>query len=391
MRRRAARTTARRAALGWAIVLTTAAAIPPLGAQQSTFNAHDDYTEYHLLDPASHAFHIVYYLNQRQVGATTVLNQTRSGSEGSDISVTDPQTGQPLKFEYRTGAELTTAGETGRLNAAEHYIRAFLARPVPEGGEGRVRIEKTYRDEKSYSAQNEEIVFARSLGIGRNAIVLPKGFVIGSSNVAAQVTALADGRLKLVFENVNTYASDVSIRGRKSAAPVVPALKVVERAFDFAKTLYDLGDVAVHRVAVRHEYVETRTGATPPVEFLARHRLANVVATDMDSGRPLVLSQRGGAWTVALATAIQHERQSAHVRIAGEESDAGYRLEGSYLAWEKSVHEPRTTILLPAGWEPVAISSPATVTTTREGRVAIQVYNPRVEPAAVAIRAVRAK
>ena len=323
MRRAQERTTIWRAALASATwVLVAALAALPLRAQQSTFNAHDDYTEYHLLDPASHAFHIVYYLNQRQVGATTVLNQTRSGSEGSDISVTDPQTGEALKFEYKTGAELATAGEAGRLNAAEHYIRAFLPRPVPEGGEGRVRIEKTYTDEKSYYAQNEEIVFARSLGIGRNAIVLPKGYVIGSSNVAAQVMALPDGRVKLVFENVNTYASDVSIRGRKSAAPVVPALKVVERAFDFAKTLYDLGDVAAHRVAVRHEYVETRIGATPSVEFLARHRLTNVVVTDMDTGRPLVASQRGGAWTVALATPIQHERQSAHVRIAGEDADA---------------------------------------------------------------------
>ena len=80
---------------------------------------------------------------------------------------------------------------------------------MPEGGEGRCCIEKTYLDDKSYYTQGEAIVFARSLGIGRNAIVLPVLLITGSSNVAAQVTALPDGRVKFVFENVNGYAADV--------------------------------------------------------------------------------------------------------------------------------------------------------------------------------------
>jgi len=35
----------------------------------------------------------------------------------------------------------------------------------------------------------------------------------------------------------------------------------------------------------------------------------------------------------------------------------------------------------------MTVSAPATVTTTREERVAIQVYNPRLEPAAIQLRA----
>ena len=360
-------------------------------ARQASFNAHDDFTEYHMLDPASHQFHIVYYLNQRQAGATTLLNQTRSGSAGSDISVTDPQTGQPLKHEYKTGAELNAAGETGRLAATEHYIRAFLPRPVPAGGEGRVRIEKTYLDEKSYYAQGDEIVFARSLGIGRNAIVLPKGYAVTSSNVASQLTALPDGRLKLIFENINTYAADVMIRGRKSTAAASTPVPIVERAFDFGKTLYDLGDPASHEIAVRHEYVETRVGARVTPEFFTRHRLTGVVVTDMDTGKPLVAAERAGKWTIDLATPIARDTETAHISITGRDQDPAFRIDGSSLVWQKTLAEPRVTVLLPAGWEVAVMSTPVTVTTTRDGRVAIQIYNPRIEPAAMILRAVRAR
>lgn len=358
-------------------------------AQQSPFNSHDDYTEYQLLDPSSHQFHIVYYLNQRQAGATTLLNQTRSGSAGSDVSVSDPQTGQPLKFEYKTGAELAASGETGRLNAEEHYIRAFLPRPVPAEGEGRVRIEKTYLDEKSYFTQGEAIVFARSLGIGRNAIVLPAGYALASSNVAGQVMALETGRIKVAFENVNGYAADVQIRGRKSDAPIAPGVPVIERGFDFSKTLYDLGEPETHRITVRHEFVETAVGDRAALGFLARHAIADPVVTDLDSGHRLTVEGATVARVAKLEVPIANSTQSAHVRIAGVAADPAYRIDRGQLAWETQLREPRTTILLPAGWEVTTISAPATVTTTREDRVAIQVYNPRLEPAAMAIRAVR--
>lgn len=370
-----------------ACLMTIGALAAGLAAQQSPFNAHDDYTEYNLLDPASHQFHIVYFLNQRRPGATSLLNQTRSGSAGSDIAVRDPQTGQPLKFEYKTGAELAAAGEPGRLAAEEHYIRAFLPRPVPEGGEGRVRIEKTYLDEKSYFTEGADIVFDRSLGIGRNAIVLPAGYSVVSSSVAGQVMARADGRLKIAFENVNTYAAAVVIRGRKTGAAIASQAQVVERAFDFAKTLYDLQEPDTHRVAVRHEYVETRKGTRATLTFLSRHRLSEAAVTDMDSGKPLKVTTEAGRSVAELELPIATADQSAHLRIAGVEQDAAYRVDRGELVWEKTLHEPRTTILLPSGWDVMTVSTPATIGFTPEGRVVIQVVNPRLEPAAIAVRA----
>ena len=49
------------------------------------------------------------------------------------------------------------------------YLRVKLARPVPENGESRLRIDKTYSDPKSYYLDGDQIVFSRSLGIKRNS------------------------------------------------------------------------------------------------------------------------------------------------------------------------------------------------------------------------------
>jgi hypothetical protein len=356
-------------------------------AQQSPFNWHDDYTAYHLLDPASHQFHIVYYLNQRQAGATTVLNQTRSGSEGSDIAVVDPRTGRPLKFDYRTGKELAAEGEAGRLAPAEHYIRAFLPQPVPEGGEGRVRIEKTYLDERSYFADGEEVVFARSLGIGRNAIVLPAGYGLASSNVAGQVMATSDGRVKVSFENVHGYAADVNIRGVRVPGAPAKGLPVGERAADFSKTLFDLGDPGAHEVRIEHQYVETMVGPRAAPMFLTRHALIDLRALDMDTGRTIVPMQEGTRVALSLAMPLGSGIETTHIRVTGVERDPAYRLDGGHLVWETTLHEPRSVILLPAGWHLISLSTPAIVSTGRDGRVVIRLANPRAEPVGLALKA----
>ena len=109
---------------------------PRRSAQGQPYYSHDNHTEYDLLDPSTHSFAIVYFLTERRPGATVVLNQTRSGSAGSDISVFDPATGEPLKFEYLSGAELTADGTPGRFDPQEHYIRAHLPRPVKEAQRG---------------------------------------------------------------------------------------------------------------------------------------------------------------------------------------------------------------------------------------------------------------
>ena len=105
------------------VMLLALATAGPAAAQGQPYYAHDNHTEYDLLDPSSHAFAIVYFLTERRVGATVVLNQTRSGSAGSDISVFDPVSGEPLEFEYLTGAELTGDGTAEDVHRTRCDVR----------------------------------------------------------------------------------------------------------------------------------------------------------------------------------------------------------------------------------------------------------------------------
>ncbi len=359
------------------LLVLTAIGVRPSSAQGQPYYSHDNHTEYDLLEPTSHSFAIVYFLTERRPGATVVLNQTRSGSAGSDIAVFDPVTGEPLTFEYLSGAELTADGTTGRFDPQEHYIRAHLTRPVKDGSEGRVKILKTYMDEKSYYAQGDDIVFARSLGIARNAIVLPKDYNLVSSNVAAQVFALPDGRLKVSFEHDNGYAADVTIRARKRGAPIRSSLAVVDRNFDFSKTLYDLHAPETHKAAITHEYLERAIGQRSKIALLDHVKLANVTVTDVDTGDPLKTIAERGATFAALATPIAKPTQSARLRVTGTLTEPTYTIVDGQLAWEQMLRTPRSTILLPAGYEVTAVSVPATVSTQADGRVVIQVFDGR--------------
>ncbi len=88
----------------------------------------------------------------------------------------DRATGKALSFQVVSGDAAKAEGLTD-ADVATDYIRVQLARPVPaDGGEGRIRILKTYEDRKSYYPDGDTIVFARSLGIKRNAVVLPQGY-----------------------------------------------------------------------------------------------------------------------------------------------------------------------------------------------------------------------
>src|SRR5579864_929120 len=135
------------------------------------------YTEYEILAPGSESFRIRYLPETTRVGATELVNATRGGSEGGDIQVFDPRTGKALQFTYTPDPN----------NPDTHAIHATLPMPVPEGGIGRVLIFKTYKDDRTYQMNGEDIVWVRSLSAYRLAVLLPKGFAFLSSNVAAQM------------------------------------------------------------------------------------------------------------------------------------------------------------------------------------------------------------
>src|SRR5438477_8981306 len=176
----------------------------------------DTYTRYELLAPDSHQFKIYYEVTETRAGARFHFNQIREGSEASDESVIDLATGKPLKFEVVTGTQAKTDSPVENFSAAAHYIKVFLAHPVPASGEYRLEIIKTYKDDKSYYTEGDQIVFKRPLGIPRNSIILPTGYEIVSCSVAAQVLMEKDGCLKLAFVNPGSGGQlEVLIKARK--------------------------------------------------------------------------------------------------------------------------------------------------------------------------------
>ena len=81
------------------------------------------------------------------------------------------------------------------------YLRVHLGAPVPMGGETRIRILKTYTDAASYLVKDGQLVFARSLGIKRNVVLLPKGWELIECASPAIVSTDPDGRVRVSFVN----------------------------------------------------------------------------------------------------------------------------------------------------------------------------------------------
>ena len=193
------------------------------GMAAAQFISADTYTGYELLAPETHQFKIYYEVTETRVGARFHFNQIREGSEASDESVMDLATNRPLKFEVVTGAQAKVDSPAEIFGATVHYIKVYLAHPVPVNGEYRLAIIKTYKDDKSYYTEGDQIVFKRPLGIPRDSIVLPAGYEIVSCSVATQVLMETDGRLKLAFVNAGSGGQlEVTIKARKLPTPEKP-------------------------------------------------------------------------------------------------------------------------------------------------------------------------
>jgi hypothetical protein len=323
----------------------------------------DAYTEYGLLEPGSASFRIRFLPEETRVGATVLVNATRGGSEGGDVEVYDPRTGQPLEFTYEASASDPTT----------HEIRAKLPRPVPEGGIGRVLIYKTYKDERTYMMNGEDIVWVRSLSGYRLGVLLPKGYAFISSNVAAQLATTTDGRLKLAFANPSGQSNPVTIHARKTTTTFTPK-PYDDMFFDDIKTLYDLDQPNTGRVNVDQTYSDYRPGKVAVLDTLQYLALQKPKVVDLDTAKELSVTRTGAGGTVPLEVPIANDKQSAHLRITGTMVDQGYRLVGSDLVFDMTLRGLRNTVLLPAGWELSSANQSGTIGTYR-GRTFVAFIN----------------
>src|SRR5262245_26146801 len=274
-----------------------------------------------------------------------------------------------------------------------HAIHAKLPIPVPAGGIGRVLIFKTYKDPRTYMMHGDDIVWVRSLSGYRLGVLLPKGFAFLSSNVAAQLSTTADGRLKLAFANPSGQSNPVTIHARRTAAAFATPTSGDDMVFDDVKTLYDLGSPDAHTMTVDQSYSDYRKGGSARLDSLAYLKLQNLKVVDLDTGRALTAIDTGvnagNRTSVALEVPITSDQQSAHLRITGTLTDPDYKIDKGDLVFSRTMKGLRNTVLLPAGWEVSAVSQSGTIG-QYEGRAFVALINLNAENEyTVRIRATR--
>jgi hypothetical protein len=175
---------------------------------------------YFLQQPETHAFSLYHDYTESHPGADKYLNVVREGSTVSDPSAYILDTGEKLPTRLMTAAELAAAKiESGEPVKPAAQVVMIPFPPVKKGQSMRLRISETYTAPASYRLDADELVFDRSLGRPRNAVVLPQGWYLIASAIPATVTQLPDGRIRLDFWNGRPDSIDVLLKARRRISP----------------------------------------------------------------------------------------------------------------------------------------------------------------------------
>ncbi len=178
---------------------------------------------YFLQQPETHAFSLYHDYTESHEGADKYLNVVREGSTVSGPSAYILDTGEKLPTKMMTGAEVTAAKiDAGDPVTPTTQVVLIPFPPVKKGQSIRLRISETYTAPASYKLDGDELVFDRSLGRPRNAVVLPAGWYLTTSAIPATITQLPDGRIRLDFWNGRPDSVDVLIRAKRRASSPVP-------------------------------------------------------------------------------------------------------------------------------------------------------------------------
>jgi hypothetical protein len=171
---------------------------------------------YFLQQPETHAFALYHDYTESRPGINGYANVVRKGSTASNPSASILDTGEQLQAKEMRGDEMTAlkinAGETVEPDARVVVI-PFAA--VQAGQSLRLRITETYTAPASYKLDGDDLVFDRSLGRPRNAVVLPSGWYCTFSAIPATVSQLPDGRVRLDYWNGRPDSVDVLLKARR--------------------------------------------------------------------------------------------------------------------------------------------------------------------------------
>ena len=409
-----------------ALLIALASRLASPAAAQS--RAEDEYTRYELLAPETSTFRITYELAAVTPGAKFFFNAIHNATQVSDLSAIDLMTGAPLVVKDVTGEQARTAGFTDAV-AATRYIQVQLARPVPDAGEVRIRINKTYKDAGSYRREGDDVVFSRGLTVRRDLVVLPKGYEIAGANIPVQVIEDADGRIAASLMNIYPGEAPLVLRARAvtplattapAAGPPPPTapvdsapreaplnqVRVSDRAIQDREIVYFLKQPETHAFSLYHDYTASREGEHQYVNVVrAGSSVSEPAAKILDTGEDLKTRTLTGAdvvrekidipdrvepdtQLVIIPFAPVKKGQSVRLRISETYTDpARYALVDGQLMWHRSFGRPRNDMVLPEGWYLTTSSVPAVITREADGRVRLSFWNPRSDNVDVYVKA----
>jgi hypothetical protein len=389
----------------------------------------DEYTRYELLAPETASFKIYYEVSATTPGAKFFYNPIRKGSSASEESVFDAMLGTPLHFEIVSGTEARKDPLMADADPATEYIRVTLARPVPEHGQGRILILKTYKDPKSYYLDGRTIVFNRPLGVKRNKVVLPAGYEVVELTVPSQILTEKDGRVAISFLHPEAGEAPLVLRAVKDAQTGAPAMpkalttqrswespfqgnteqeRLAERAHQDRSIVYFLQQPETHAFKLYHDYTETRAGVNGYANVVRPGSVASdPSATVLDTGERLKTRAMSGAELLASGINVGETMeptarvvvipfkalgtgQTLRLRITETyTAPASYRLEGDELVFDRSLGRPRNSVVLPSGWYCTFSAAPATVSQLPDSRVRLDYWDEQPEAVDVLLKAKR--
>jgi hypothetical protein len=408
---------------GYASLRAQQTSAPSAAKQTET----DEYTRYELLAPETASFKIYYEVTATTPGANFFYNPIRKGSAASDEAVFDSMTGAPLPFEVVSGTEARKDPLMADADADTNFIKISLARPVPQDGQGRVLILKTYKDAKSFYREGDAIVFNRPLSIKRNKIVLPAGYELVGCNVPSQVLPEPDGRVAISFVNASSGEAPLILRAKPgaltgpSAAPHPASqarswespfqgeserARLSERAHQDRDIVYFLQQPDTHAFSLFHDYTESHEGTDKYLnvvregstvsdpsayildtgEKLSTKMMtgADLAAAKIDAGEPVTPTTQ----VVLIPFPPVKKGQSIRLRISETyTAPTSYKLDGDELIFDRSLGRPRNAVVLPPGWYLTTSAIPATITQLPDGRIRLDFWNGRPDSVDILIKA----
>ncbi|MGH9366798.1 MAG: hypothetical protein ACRD3M_03880, partial [Thermoanaerobaculia bacterium] len=168
--------------------------------------------------PETHSFDLYHDYTESRPGVDKYLNVVRRGSRASNPSARILDTGEELRVETLRGEEISRAGlDIGEAVRPDSEVVVVRFPPVEKEHSVRLRISETYTDEKSYRLEGGELVFDRSFGRPRNALVLPAGWYLTACAIPATVSQTPDGRIRLDFVNPRPDEIAVLVKAKRRA------------------------------------------------------------------------------------------------------------------------------------------------------------------------------